>query len=206
MKQLPEALVKVCGVTNLRDAQAAVDAGANALGFNFYVKSPRYIDVEERDWIAGFNGNFTKVGVFVDQHPDVVRDIAESLKLDVVQVHMGIGPGDFRTWPALSIDDAAAIEENRAEAVLVDAPPLAVGALAGMPGGTGKTYDWSRAQGLPGRIILAGGLDETNVAEAIRTARPWGVDACSRLESAPGLKDHEKMAAFIRAARKEFGV
>jgi len=206
MKQLPEALVKVCGVTNLRDAQAAVDAGANALGFNFYVKSPRYIDVGERDWIAEFNGNFTKVGVFVDQHPDVVRDIAESLKLDVVQVHMGIGPGDFRTWPALSIDDAAAIEENRAEAVLVDAPPLAGGALAGMPGGTGKTYDWSRAQGLPGRIILAGGLDETNVAEAIRTARPWGVDACSRLESAPGLKDHEKMAAFVRAARKEFGV
>jgi phosphoribosylanthranilate isomerase len=198
MKPLPQALVKVCGITNQRDAQAAVDAGAHALGFNFYSKSPRYLEADERHWIAGFNGSFIKVGVFVDQHPDVVRDIAESLKLDVVQIHLGIGPEEFRTWPALSIDDAASIEENQAEAVLVDAPPL-----PGLPGGTGKTYDWSRAQGLPGRIILAGGLDETNVAEAIRTARPWGVDACSRLESRPGLKDHDKMAAFIRAANKE---
>ena len=196
---LPEALVKVCGITNLRDAQAAVDAGANALGFNFYFKSPRYIDANERFWIAGFNGNFIKVGVFVDPHPDVARDIAESLKLDVVQIHLGIGPVDFRTWPALSIEDAATIEEYQAEAVLVDAPPL-----PGLPGGTGKTYDWKRAHRLPGRIILAGGLDETNVAEAIRTARPWGVDACSRLESKPGFKDHDKMAAFIRAAQKEF--
>jgi phosphoribosylanthranilate isomerase len=201
MKVLPEALVKVCGITNLRDAQVAVDAGANALGFNFYFKSPRYVDTNERDWIADFNGNFTKVGVFVDQHPDFVRDLAQALKLDVVQVHMGIGPADFRTWPALSIDEAAVIQDNQAEAVLVDAPPL-----PGLPGGTGKTYDWTRAYGLPGRIILAGGLDQNNVAEAIRVARPWGVDACSRLESGPGLKDHDKMAAFIRAARKEFRV
>lgn len=199
MKALPEALVKVCGITNVSDAQAAIDAGANALGFNFYVKSPRYLEPNEREWIADFNGNFTKVGVFVDQHPDVVRDIAESLKLDVVQVHLGVGPPELRTWPALSIEDADEIVENQAEAVLVDAPPL-----PGLPGGTGKTYDWSRAQCLPGRIILAGGLDETNVAEAIRTARPWGVDACSRLESKPGLKDHDRMAAFIRAALKEF--
>lgn len=201
MKALPNALVKVCGITNAADAQAAVDAGANALGFNFYVKSPRYIEANERDWISGFNGSFTKVGVFVDQHPDFVRDIAESLKLDVVQVHLGVGPSELRTWPALSIEDADTIVENQAEAVLVDAPPL-----PGLPGGTGKTYDWSRAQGLPGRIILAGGLDETNVAEAIRTARPWGVDACSRLENKPGLKDHDRMAAFIRAALKEFRV
>ena len=199
MKQLPEALVKVCGITNLRDAQAAVDAGANALGFNFYFKSPRYIEVNERAWIADFNGSFIKVGVFVDQHPDVVRDIAAGLMLDVVQVHGGAGPADFRTWPALSIEDAASIADNQAEAVLVDAPPL-----SGLPGGTGKSYDWTRAHRLPGRIILAGGLDETNVAEAIRTARPWGVDACSRLESKPGLKDHDRMAAFIRAAQKEF--
>lgn len=201
MKALPQALVKVCGITNLRDAQVAVDAGANALGFNFYVKSPRYLDVGERDWIADFNGNFTKVGVFVDADPEAMRGMAEMLKLDVVQVHLGIGPPEVRTWPALAIDDAARIEQNQAEAVLVDAP-----ALPAMPGGTGKTYDWSRAAGLPGRIILAGGLDETNVAEAIRTARPWGVDACSRLESRPGLKDHDKMAAFIRAAQKEFRV
>lgn len=199
MKALPERLVKVCGVTNRRDAQAAVDAGANALGFNFYFKSPRYIEPDERDWVADFNGSFTKVGVFVDTDPEVMRDLAESLKLDVVQVHLGVGPDDFRTWPALAIDDAATIADNQAEAVLVDAPPL-----PDLPGGTGKTYDWRLAAGLPGRVILAGGLDETNVAEAIRTARPWGVDACSRLESRPGLKDHEKMAAFIRAARKEF--
>ena len=201
MKALPEVLVKVCGITNLRDAQVAVDAGANALGFNFYAKSPRYLDVGERDWIAAFNGNFTKVGVFVHTDPDVMRDMAELLKLDVVQVHLGIGPAEVRTWPALSIEEAASIEENQAEAVLVDAP-----SLPAMPGGTGKTYEWSRAAGLPGRIILAGGLDESNVAEAIRTARPWGVDACSRLESKPGLKDHDRMTAFIRAAQKEFRV
>ncbi len=199
MKALPAALVKVCGITNLRDAQVAVDAGANALGFNFYAKSPRYLDVGERDWIADFNGNFTKVGVFVDADPEAMQGMAEMLKLDVVQVHLGIGPPDVRTWPALAIDEAATIQKSQAEAVLVDAP-----SLPAMPGGTGKTYDWSLAAGLPGRIILAGGLDETNVAEAIRTARPWGVDACSRLETKPGLKDHDKMVAFIRAAQKEF--
>lgn len=201
MKPLPQALVKVCGITNSRDAQAAIDAGANALGFNFYSKSPRYLELTERDWIRDFNGSFIKAGVFVDQHPEYVKDVAEALKLDVVQIHLGIGPSDFRTWPALSIDEASALTENHAEAILVDAPPL-----PGLPGGTGKTYDWKLAHGLPGRIILAGGLDDTNVAEAIRTAQPWGVDACSRLECRPGLKDHDKMAAFIRAALKEFRV
>ena len=199
MKPLPSALVKVCGLTNERDSQAAVDAGANALGFNFYAKSPRYVEAEERSWIAGFNGPFLKVGVFVDQDPEFITELAQNLQLDVVQIHLGVGPAGFRTWPALSIDEASVIEQNHAEAVLVDAPPL-----PGLPGGTGKTYDWSRARQLPGRIILAGGLDDANVAEAIRTARPWGVDSCSRLESRPGLKDHDKMTAFIRAAREEF--
>ena len=188
-------MVKVCGVTSEADAHFAIDAGADALGFNFYAKSPRYLDPLSAGWVRALPT--LKVGVFVDEPLASVRAISERLGLDVVQIHRGAVPAGMRYWQAVSIDEASAYA-GEAEAVVVDAPPL----RRDMPGGTGQSYDWRRALGLPGRILLAGGLDGSNVAEAIRQARPWGVDAASGLESAPGRKDPHKVEAFIRAAKE----
>lgn len=188
-------MIKICGLTTESDARFAIDAGADALGFNFYAKSPRYLDPAAAAWVRRLPT--LKVGVFVDEPVDVVRAIHDAVGLDVVQIHRGMVPPGMRYWQAVSIDEARAYAGD-AEAVVVDAPALS----ADMPGGTGNSYDWRRAAGLPGRILLAGGLDRSNVAEAIRQARPWGVDAASRLESAPGRKDPRKVADFIRAARE----
>lgn len=192
-------LIKVCGVTTEADAQMAVDAGATALGFNFYPKSPRYLPVQAADWVRSVKT--LKVGVFVDAEPDWVRSVKERLDLDVVQIHRGAAPAGLRVWQAVAIDETKPIGvPTDCEALVVDAPPL----TADMPGGTGQTYDWRRAAHLPGKIILAGGLSGDNVAEAIRQARPWGVDAASRLESAPGRKDPAKVASFVLEAMRAF--
>jgi phosphoribosylanthranilate isomerase len=188
-------MIKVCGVTTEADARFAIEAGVDALGFNFYAKSPRYLSPGAAGWVRGLAT--LKVGVFVDETVAAVREISERVGLDVVQIHRGSVPAGMRYWQAVSIDEAPAYAGD-AEAVVVDAPPL----TQEMPGGTGKSYDWRRAFGLPGKILLAGGLDGANVAEAIRQARPWGVDAASRLESAPGVKDPRKVEAFIKAARE----
>lgn len=188
-------MIKVCGVTTEADARFAIEAGVDALGFNFYAKSPRYLAPAAAGWVRRLPT--LKVGVFVDDAPEVVRAIHDEVGLDVVQIHRGVVPAQMRYWQAVSIDEASAYVGD-AEAVVVDAPPLS----REMPGGTGQSYDWRRAFGLPGKILLAGGLDGANVAEAIRQARPWGVDAASRLESAPGVKDPRKVEAFIKAARE----
>lgn len=182
-------LVKICGITSLADARAAVDTGATAVGFNFYRKSPRF--VEAADWIRDFAGAL-KVGVFVNESAERVAEIVERCGLDVAQLHgESIAPGGVRVWLARSVEEE---RTGDPEAWLIDAP------AGELYGGTGRTYDWRRVRGVTGRVVLAGGLDASNVAEAIEAARPWGVDACSRLESAPGIKDHEKVAAFVRAA------
>ena len=191
---MSEFVIKVCGVTTQADARHAMDCGATALGFNFYPRSPRYLPPDQAAWIPGLST--LKVGVFVDAPLEEVRRIAALAQLDVVQIHRGARPEGLRYWTAVSIDDFAL--ELGAEAMVVDAPPL----QHDMPGGTGKSYDFRRAAGLPGRILLAGGLDGGNVAEAIRQARPAGVDAASRLESAPGKKDPRKVEAFATAARR----
>lgn len=186
-------MVKICGITNREDAMAAVDAGASALGFNFYSRSPRCISPELAAEI-GFGLQTLRVGVFVDE-PDVLA-MARQARLDVIQLHGSELPADvpsgFRTWKAFRVDsewDPSVMPSYNAEAFLLDGPSP----------GTGVTFDWSRSAGQR-NIILAGGLGPDNVADAIRSARPWGVDACSRLERAPGLKDHEKMRRFVRAA------
>ena len=194
-------LVKVCGITNEGDARAAVEAGAGALGFNFYPKSPRYLSAIEAAAItAAVPAGILKVGVFVNESPARVAEIVREAGLDVAQLHGdegadGVPPG-LRVWKAFRVDDAFTLEQLErfpAEAFLLDAPTE-------MYGGSGHTFDWTRTRGGAGRILLAGGLDETNVREAIAVARPWGVDACSRLESTPGKKDHGRMARFIAAA------
>jgi phosphoribosylanthranilate isomerase len=191
-------MVKVCGFRTAEEARQAAEAGADALGFNFYPPSPRYVDPADAAWIREMAG-VVKVGVFVREAPEIVTAIVRALALDVVQIHGGEIPAGMRAWRALPVDDAfdpECLKQPDVEAFLLDAPARA------LPGGTGKTFDWRRAAGLPGKIVLAGGLSAENVAEAIRIARPWGVDACSRLEAEPGRKDPEKVAAFIRAAKE----
>ena len=182
-------LVKICGITTPEDARAAVEAGATAVGFNFYAKSPRY--VEPAAWIREFTGAL-KVGVFVNESAERIAEVMERCGLDVAQLHGACGaPAGARVWLARSVEEERG---GNPEAWLIDAP------AGELYGGTGKTYDWRRVRGVEGRVVLAGGLDASNVAEALEAARPWGVDACSRLERAPGLKDYGKVAAFVRAA------
>jgi phosphoribosylanthranilate isomerase len=193
-------MVKICGITKLEDAVAAIDGGASALGFNFYPKSPRYIGPDcAAGMIARLPASVWKVGVFVNESPERITELAGQVGLDVAQL---VGqatrlPG-LRIWRTAYVDEnfrLADIEDDPAEAILLDAP-------AGQAyGGTGKTFDWSRAAGSKRRIILAGGLDAGNVRQAIAAARPWGVDICSRIESSPGRKDHVKMAQFLREAK-----
>jgi phosphoribosylanthranilate isomerase len=194
-------VVKVCGITNVEDALAAVAAGAGALGFNFYPKSPRYLSAADAAAItAAVPAGVLKVGVFVNEAPARVSEIVSEAGLDVAQLHGdegadGIPPG-VRVWKAFRVNDAFGLEQLEqfpAEAFLLDTPTE-------MYGGSGHTFDWTRARGAAGKILLAGGLDESNVRQAIAVAHPWGVDACSRLESAPGKKDHGRMARFIAAA------
>ena len=192
-------IVKVCGLTNSLDALTALDAGADALGFNFWPASPRFL--KDTAFLRDLPDDFWRVGLFVEEDPSRVADLMAEHRLDVAQLHkMSPVPG-LRIWRAIAADSAlsqASIDEDAVEAVVLDTP---AGVLAG---GTGRSFDWTLAQGLSGKIVLAGGLDATNVGLAIERVKPWGVDACSRLESEPGKKDRDKMRAFIEAARKEF--
>ncbi len=196
-------MVKICGITNSEDAQAAAGCGASALGFNFYPPSPRYILPEEAALISAGVPGVLKVGVFVNAPAEEIARIVETVGLDVVQLH---GDED-RTltvaarknspvWKAMRVNESftpAAMEGYHVEAFVLDAPSETYG-------GSGRVFDWAKARRTGRRIVLAGGLDEDNVAMAIEVARPWGVDACSRLERAPGRKDHGKIARFIKAA------
>lgn len=189
-------MVKICGITNPEDALAAVEGGASALGFNFWPRSARYLTPERARAITGkLPVGICKVGVFVDEKPEKVAAIAREAGLDVVQLHGREMAADFPTglhvWKAIRIGgdfERATLEQYPADALLLD----------GMANGV--AFDWTLAAGIPRKVIIAGGLDAGNVARAIEQARPWGVDACSRLESAPGRKDLLKMRQFLKAA------
>jgi len=189
-------MVKICGITNLEDATAAVEGGASALGFNFWRRSPRYMTPESaRGLIDQLPSTVWKVGVFVDEDAATVARIARETGLDIVQLHgqetAQSFPQGARVWKAVRIRenfDVTRLNEYPSEAILLDGPA------------NGKTFDWSLAAHVSKKLIVAGGLDADNVRAAIDQAKPWGVDACSRLESAPGRKDHGKMAQFLKAA------
>jgi len=189
-------MVKICGITNPEDALAAIEGGAQALGFNFWPGSPRYITPDAaRELIAKLPAGVWKVGVFVDEKPERIALIARETGLDVVQLHGQETGADFpqglRVWKAIRIGahfDREALDQYPAEALLLDGTA------------NGVTYDWTLAAGIRRKVIVAGGLDAANVGKAIDQARPWGVDACSRIESSPGRKDHAKMAQFLKAA------
>ena len=194
-------IVKICGITNREDALAAIEGGAAALGFNFYPRSPRYVDPERAaELLAVAPAGVWKVGVFVNESPEEILEIAQRLGLDVVQLHGDEVryPAGLRIWRAATVDEnfrLADLDQYPAEAVLLDAPS------GDAYGGTGRTFDWSKASGATElKIILAGGLDAANVRQAIAAAHPWGVDVCSRIEFSPGRKDHVKMAQFLKEA------
>jgi phosphoribosylanthranilate isomerase len=194
-----EFVVKICGITQEEDGRAALEAGANALGFNFYRQSPRYLTPDQsRQLIGDLEGDYLRVGVFVNPTEAELNDAIAAMRLDVVQLHgkhCALPPKGVRVWRSLVLPATVPAPEST-EAFLLDAPSPKFG-------GSGRTFDWSLAARFPHRAILAGGLDASNVAEAIRTARPWGVDACSRLERTPGRKDAALVRAFVQAALRE---
>jgi phosphoribosylanthranilate isomerase len=180
-------MIKICGITRREDALAAVEAGASALGFIFYPKSPRYVTPLTAFALSG-GLDILKVGVFVDESPTSIEAVMQAAKLDVAQIYGASFPENIRIWKAFR--PAHPVTTNGAEAILLDGPA------------NGVSFDWSVARDTNHKIIIAGGLDALNVADAIRIAQPWGVDASSKLESAPGIKDHEKVRAFVKAAQE----
>ena len=178
-------MVKVCGITRRQDAEAAVAAGATAIGFVFVPTSPRYVSPETAAEL-GRGLDIWKVGVF-DQAPEFVEAAMRVAHLDIAQVY-GKLPDVPRIWRAIRVGPTSRPANDNVEAVLLDGPA------------NGITFDWKQARGVAQKLILAGGLNASNVAEAIRIAQPWGVDASSGLESAPGIKDPEKVRQFVKAA------
>ncbi|MGI8961971.1 MAG: phosphoribosylanthranilate isomerase [Bryobacteraceae bacterium] len=196
-------VIKICGITNEEDAKLAIEAGANALGFNFYSGSPRYIKpARAREIVQAVQTPFLKVGVFVSATEEQLANAAAQVPLDVLQLHgdncSTRFPRSYRVWKSIVAEDAAADTKagtamaGIVEAYVLDAPSPHFG-------GSGKSFDWSLAASFAYRKIIAGGLDSTNVADAIRTAQPWGVDACSRLEASPGKKDGQRIRDFVNA-------
>jgi phosphoribosylanthranilate isomerase len=199
--------VKICGVRTVADALLAARAGADAVGVNFWPRSKRCADVETAREIAlALPPLVTIVGVFVNQPTEEVRRIAARARLGAVQLHGDEPPHackgfDVPVWKALRLASPLPLawldEWEGVQGFVLDAP------AAGF-GGTGQTCDWEVAREAAARapVLLAGGLGPDNVADAIRAVRPWGVDVASGVESAPGVKDPEKVAAFVRRAKE----
>jgi phosphoribosylanthranilate isomerase len=196
--------VKICGITRLEDAKAAVDAGANAIGFVFWPKSPRYVDpARARDIAATLPESVNAVGVFVDQPAEDVNEIAEWVGLGAVQLH-GSESQEYVRAMRRPVMKAVAVDGTNPP--LVDAWPPSVGVLLDVhdpakKGGTGRTIDWAVAAEVAKhrQIVLAGGLTPENVGEAIARVKPFGIDVSSGVEAEPGIKDHERLKALFEA-------
>lgn len=211
--------IKICGITNLEDALAAVDAGADALGFVFYEKSPRRIlPIQVKEIVRHLPSPVEKVGVFVDETEDTLCRIAGDAGLTAVQMHGGNEDPHVADLVAerrkLKIFAAIAMNGPNPAGWAMTWHPDVISAFlldSGGPsvnGGTGRKFDW-RASGEAitvikrlGQVVLAGGLTSTNVAEGIQITMPWGVDVSSGVEVKPGKKDHEKIRAFVNAVRE----
>ena len=199
--------IKICGIKTVNDALAAMDAGADMLGFNFYPKSPRYIGVGQcRDIMSVMRGysHITYVGVFVDASVEEVRATIETCALSLAQLHGNETPEMVRALDGKAFKAFRGVSENLIGFARDVAPAFLVDAsVKGAYGGTGVTADWASAAGLARQypLLLAGGLTPENVAEAVRRVNPWGVDVASGVESSPGVKDASKMREFVQAAR-----
>ncbi|HEY0427785.1 MAG TPA: phosphoribosylanthranilate isomerase [Pyrinomonadaceae bacterium] len=203
--------VKICGITNPEDALVSAKFGADALGFNFYEKSPRFITPEKaRGIIEKLPPEILKVGVFVNESMERILEIAETAKLDAIQLHGDESPEFVRKLKAktsLEIIKAFRVSEDfkpedvlqyEVDAVLLDA------FSKNDYGGTGETFDWEIAKKVREifpKMYLAGGLSTKNIGGAIDKVEPYAVDACSAIEEAKGIKNHEKLRAFIFAVK-----
>jgi phosphoribosylanthranilate isomerase len=216
---------KICGITNVQDALTAVDAGADALGFVFYDKSPRRVTQEGvREIVRQLPAKIEKVGVFVDESLALMEDVAQEIGLTGIQAHMNLArlqqaeptllaskvakyivlrANDLTDTNDLSRNFAGSRgKENSVRALFLDTGTEL------QPGGTGTTFDWKKAEQSVRalqqnfRVVVAGGLTPTNVPEAMRILKPWGVDVSTGVEATPGKKDPEKVRAFIAAVRR----
>ena len=212
--------VKICGITNLDDALMAVEAGADALGFVFYEKSPRKIDVESvREIVNHLPPNIEKVGVFVNEPAAEILETVFRAGLTAAQLH-GIESrkpeyiralktsADLKVFLVLpGAENSGSLESSVSREPGIDAVFFDSG-TSQLPGGTGKTFDWktasSRIEAISEKVkvVVAGGLNSNNAADAIRILKPWGVDVVSGVEARPGKKDPLKVRAFIDAVRK----
>jgi len=208
-------IVKVCGVRDPHIAELAVDCGADWVGLVFEPRSPRHASDAEADAVAdAVAGRADLVGVVVDPMPERCDELATRFRLDAVQVHGDAAQPDLlercsvpviRAFNVRSAEQAFAIEWPPAALVMLDAAPSQPGAL---PGGTGTQLplQWAADVARHRRILLAGGITAENVTDAIVRVRPHGVDASSGLESSPGVKDPERVRAYVRTARAAFDV
>lgn len=201
--------VKICGITRPEDARAAVEAGADALGFVFYPPSPRNISAGDAGKIAGDLPPFvSKVGVFVDDSIERIGIVAHTAGLNLVQLAGDENTNYLKKMSGMPWIKAVRVEnKNDIESCLEYlklGPVLLDSKIQGVMGGSGKSFDWSLVgDKIPGhRIVLAGGLNAGNIEEAIRVVRPYAVDVSSGVESSPGVKDHEKIREFIEIVRK----
>lgn len=200
--------IKICGMTRRDDVAATAQLGVDAVGLVFHPASPRYVSVEQAQALTATLPPFvTATALFLDPEPDQVWQVLRETRVRLLQFHGGetaefcrsFGCPYIKAVPMGGSVDIMEYARRYAEAVAL----LLDGHVEGQRGGTGRTFDWSalpRFDGPP--LILAGGLDSGNVAAAIRTVRPYGVDVSSGVESAPGLKDVEKMTAFVREVNR----
>ena len=199
--------VKICGITSTEDALAAVDAGADALGFMFYEPSPRYLSAEKAaEIILDLPEQVARVGVFVDADAKTVRHTIETAGLDTLQFHGNESPRycsqfEQRTIKAFRVKDRTTLAElpdYDTDAWLLDSY------VKGVPGGTGEKFNWElavEAKRLGKPILLAGGLTPDNAADAVGQVSPFGLDVSGGVEASPGVKDAAKMAGLITNAK-----
>lgn len=199
--------VKVCGITNIADALLAAESGADAIGFIFYKPSPRYIAPElARDIIDRLPPFINSVAVFVDEDEKRLKDIIDLCRIDTIQLHGDESPGFcerfkqkvIKTIRVQGEESLRGLDRYQVSAFLLDTY------RENIPGGTGRSFDWDLAIGVKryGPIILAGGLNPENVADATRKVKPYGVDVSSGVEKSPGKKDADKLKRFIERVRK----
>lgn len=198
--------VKICGVTSAEDARAAVAAGADMIGLNFYPRSKRFISLERaREIVAALPAGVWKVGVFVNASREDIERVQAALQLDAIQLHgdeppemtQGFAVPVIRTLKLCAAGDAGrGLARVRADYYLCE------GDAGAAYGGAGATFDWEWAREVPReRLVVAGGLTPENVAAAVRMLRPFAVDVASGVESAPGVKDPARMAALVAHAK-----
>lgn len=207
--------VKICGLTTPASVEAALTAGADAVGFVFFPPSPRFVSPEQAGGLAALARNIRRVGVFVNADDALLGAAISAAKLDVVQAQGSENPArvaairarfGVEVWKAVGVQTAADVAEAERAAATADALLLDARAAPGaeLPGGNGLRFDWRILEicrpAMP--WVLAGGLDPLNVAEAIRLTRTPFVDVSSGVEDAPGVKNLAKIAAFVEAARR----